>query len=50
MSLWLSLYFGAGVCRKSVQIFFSALTLSVGRQEGHPACKNMGMVKVGTGY
>jgi len=29
---------------------FSALTLLVGRQEGHPACKNMGMVEVGTGY
>ena len=26
----------------------SALTLLVGRQEGHPACKN-GMVLVGTG-
>jgi len=30
---------------------FSALTLLVGRQEGHPACKNIGgMVKVGTGW
>jgi len=28
---------------------FSALTLLVGRQEGHPACKNGGMVEVGTG-
>ena len=29
---------------------FSALTLLVGRQEGHPACKNMGkMVEIGTG-
>jgi len=27
---------------------FSALTLSVGRQEGHPACKKWGMVEVGT--
>ena len=31
-------------------IAFSALTLLVGRKEGHPACKkNGGMVKVGTG-
>jgi len=30
-------------------VAFSALTLLVGRQEGHPACKNMGrMVEVGT--
>jgi len=30
-------------------IAFSALTLSVGRQEGHPACKKYGgMVEVGT--
>jgi len=30
---------------------FSALTLLVGRQEGHPACKKMGrgMMEVGTG-
>ena len=28
---------------------FSAWTLSVGRQEGHPACKKGGMVEVGTG-
>jgi len=28
---------------------FSALTLLVGRQEGHPACKKMGMVEMGTG-
>ena len=27
---------------------FSALTLLVGRQEGHLACKIMGMVEVGT--
>jgi len=27
---------------------FSALTLLVGRQEGHPACKKRGMVEVGT--
>jgi len=25
------------------------LTLLVGRQEGHPACKKLGMVEVGTG-
>jgi len=31
-------------------IAFSALTLLVGRQEGHPACKKYGgMVEVGTG-
>jgi len=30
-------------------VAFSALTLLVGRQEGHPACKNAGMVEVGTG-
>ena len=29
---------------------FSALTLLVGQQEGHPACKKWGMVEVGTGY
>jgi len=28
---------------------FSVLTLLVLRQEGHPACKNMGMVEVGAG-
>jgi len=28
---------------------FSALTLLVGRQEGHPACKKWGMVEVDTG-
>jgi len=28
---------------------FSALTLLVGRQEGHPARKKWGMVEVGTG-
>ena len=30
-------------------VAFSALTLLVGWQEGHPACKNGGMVEVGTG-
>jgi len=30
-------------------VAFSALTLLVGQQEGHPACKKMGgMVEVGT--
>jgi len=29
-------------------VAFSALTLLVGRQEGHPAHKNGGMVEVGT--
>ena len=28
---------------------FSVLTLLVGQQEGHPACKNGVMVEVGTG-
>jgi len=27
---------------------FSALTLLVGRQEGHPACKKWGVMEVGT--
>jgi len=31
-------------------VYLQCLTLLVGRQEGHPACKkNGGMVKVGTG-
>jgi len=30
-------------------VAFSALTLLVGQQEGHLACKKMGMVAVGTG-
>jgi len=30
-------------------VAFSALTLLVGRQEGHPACKKSGMTDVGTG-
>jgi len=29
-------------------VAFSALTLLVERQEGHPACKKWGMVEVGT--
>jgi len=32
-----------------VVLAFSALTLLVGQQEGHPACKKWGMVQVGTG-
>ena len=34
----------------SALVAFSALTLLVGRQEGHPACKKWGMVEVGTGW
>jgi len=30
-------------------VAFSALTLFVGRQEGHPACKKWGTVELGTG-
>jgi len=30
-------------------VAFSALTLLVGRQEGYPACKKLGMMEVGTG-
>jgi len=30
-------------------VAISALTLFVGRQEGHPASKKWGMVEVGTG-
>jgi len=29
-------------------VAFTALTLLVGWQEGHPACKNGGLVEVGT--
>jgi len=36
-------------CLNVVKVAFSALTLLVGRQEGHPACKNWGMMEVGTG-
>jgi len=31
------------------KVAFSALTLFVGRQEGHPACKKWEMVEMGTG-
>ena len=30
--------------------YFSSLVLLVGRQEGHPACKKMVVVEVGTDY
>jgi len=30
-------------------VAFSALTLLVGRQEGHPACKKWGIMEVDTG-
>jgi len=33
-------YCGVAIC-VSVCVAFSALTLSVGRQEGHPACKKL---------
>jgi len=34
----------------TLHVAFSALTLLVGQQEGHPACKKYGgMVEVGTG-
>jgi len=35
--------------RRPGRVAFSALTLLVGWQEGHPACKKWGMVEVGTG-
>ena len=37
------------ISRLDVNIAFSALTLFVGWQEGHPACKKLEMVEVGTG-
>ena len=36
------------VTAKTLITAFSALTLLVGRQEGHPTCNNGGMVEVGT--
>jgi len=36
--------------RVPVAVVFSALTLLVGRQEGHPACRKWGMVEVSTGW
>jgi len=36
-------------CMLSVAVAFSALTLLVGRQEGHLAWKKWGMMEVGTG-
>jgi len=40
--LWLSCCILVAVCKKGFLVVgaFSALTLLVGRQEGHPACKN----------
>jgi len=40
----------AAVCCCLVKecVAFSALTLLVGQQEGHPTCKKWGMVEVGT--
>jgi len=41
---------GVDVLLPSVLVVFSALTLLVGRQQGHPARKKCGgMVEVGTG-
>jgi len=37
------------VLQGKVLVAFSTLTLLVGWQEGHPACKKMGMVEVGSG-
>jgi len=31
------------MCRQVIQIPFNALTLLVGQQEGHPACKKVGV-------
>jgi len=42
------MYF-AYVAFSAFTVAFSALTLLVGWQEGHPACKNGEMVEVGTG-
>jgi len=36
----MSEFFGFSEPRESTSVVFSALTLLVGRQEGHPACKN----------
>jgi len=37
---WVAIY--AGVILSFLQVAFSALTLLVGQQEGHPACKKWG--------
>jgi len=39
----------SSVPNPNVLVAFSALTLLVGWQEGHPACKKWGLVVVGTG-
>ena len=39
VTVTLCIYFVTAVC--SCVLAFSALTLLVGRQEGHPACKNL---------
>ena len=44
---WLSDYFSLGVITICA---FSALTLLVGRQEGHPACKELRVVGYWHGY
>ena len=38
-----------GLDNPNALVSFSALTLLVGWQEGHPACKQWGMVEVGIG-
>jgi len=38
-----------GLDNPNALVSFSALTLLVGWQEGHPACKQWGMVEMGTG-
>jgi len=47
LDLGLFLCICLGLVLPSVLVAFSALTLLVGRQEGHPACKQWGMVEVG---
>jgi len=44
--IWLSNEFNFLTQLKLIDRAFSALTLLVGRQEGHPACKNCGEVLV----
>jgi len=42
MSFVFLLFFGTFYCKLILEAFaFSALTLLVGRQEGHPACKKI---------
>jgi len=48
--LYLLLNFFCFTVERFALVAFSALTLLVGRQEGHLACKKMGgMMEVGTG-